>query len=75
MAQPLTFKAYEQPEETGNNSPTDLSLAVSKERVVVVGNDRWHIADKAGNPKTLLPTPPAFVPRLATGRLYDPKAE
>lgn len=79
MAQPLTFKAYTQPPETGGDSPTDLSLAVSKDRVVVVGNDRWHIADKAGNPKitvgTGLTTPLPFVTRLPTGRLYDPKAE
>lgn len=73
------FKAYSQPPEVGSDSPTDLSLAVSKDRVVLVGNDRWHIADKAGNPKitvgTGLATSLPFVNRLSVGRLYDPKAE
>ena len=79
MAQ-STFKAYTQPAETGQDSPTDLSLAVSKDRVVLVGNDRWHIADKAGNPKitvgTGLATPLPLVDKLASSTgVFDPKAE
>jgi len=77
---PLVFKAYAQPPEPGiRDSPTDLSLAVSKDRIVLVGNDRFHIADKAGNAKatvgTALPTPLPFVTRLPAGRLFDPRAE
>lgn len=73
------FKAYSQPPAVGTDRPTDLSLAVSASRVVVVGNDRWHIADKVGNPNitvgTGLATPLPFVARLPSGRLFDPKAE
>ena len=77
----LTFKAYSQPAPPGiQDRPTDLSLAVSHDRIVLVGNDRWHIADKTGNPRitvgTGLATPLPFINKLpGSSEPFDPRAE